>query len=67
MSCYLLHMVEQPDPQPYADPNLKDLVGGFPRFYCANCNPPQALPAGDVVKCMDREAPCWKPRDHVCD
>ena len=43
MPCYLLHMVEMPDPKPYDDEELKDLVGEFPRLYCAHCTPPREL------------------------
>ncbi len=54
-------MVEQPDPDPYADADLKDLVGSYPRFYCAQCNPPKQLGAGESLQCLDRSDPCWKP------
>ena len=43
MPCYLLHMVETPASAPYSDPELKDLVGEFPRMYCAHCTPPKEL------------------------
>lgn len=66
MPCYLLHMVEQPDPDAYNDPDLKDLVGSFPRCFCAQCNPPRSLAPGEVVKCLERQGPCWKPADRVC-
>ncbi|MDH4139303.1 MAG: hypothetical protein OEV43_01905 [Coriobacteriia bacterium] len=61
MSCYLLHMVEQPESDPYADPDLKDLVGSYPRFFCSQCNPPESLRPGESAKCLDRTGPCWKP------
>ena len=67
MTCYLLHIVEQPDPNPYEDADLKDLVGSFPRFYCAQCSPPKNLKPGETVKCLDRKGPCWKPSDRICD
>lgn len=66
MACYLLHMVEAPMADPYADPELKDLVGEFPQLFCAYCNPPRPLMPGDSVRCLDREAPCWKPTDAIC-
>ena len=67
MPCYLLHMVEMPETQPYDDPDLKDIVGDFPRLYCAHCTPPRHLMPGESVRCLDRETPCWKPPDHICD
>jgi len=67
MTCYLLHVVEQPDPEPYQDSDLKDLVGSFPRFFCTNCQPPRALKASESVKCLERSAPCWKPADQICE
>jgi len=60
-------MVEVPDPDPYSDSELKDLVGEYPRLYCAYCMPPKALRPGESVRCLDRETPCWKPADHICD
>jgi hypothetical protein len=53
-------MIEQPDPDAYADPSLKDQVGVLPRFFCAQCSPPRSLPAGESVQCLDRDAPCFK-------
>ena len=67
MPCYLLHMVEIPDSEPYSDPELKDLVGEFPRLYCAHCTPPKELHPGESVRCLERDAPCWKPTDAICD
>ena len=66
MPCFLLHVVEQPDSSAYEDPNLKDVVGQFPRCFCAQCNPPLPLKPGEVVKCIDRTSPCWKPVDKIC-
>jgi hypothetical protein len=66
MPCYLLHIVEQPDASPYDDPNLKDLVGSFPRFFCTQCQPPAPLKPGESVRCLDREEPCWKLPGDVC-
>ena len=67
MPCYLLHMVEMPVERPYDDNSLKDLVGEMPRMFCTQCNPPLELPPGDAVRCLDRDAPCWKPEGHICD
>lgn len=66
MPCFLLHMIEQPSPRPYDDPDLKDLVGQFPRLFCAQCNPPVELVASDTLKCFSRDAPCWKNADDIC-
>jgi hypothetical protein len=63
----MLHVVEQPDPTPYSDPELKDLVGQFPRCFCASCTPPRPLLPNEIARCLDREAPCWKPLDRICD
>lgn len=62
MPCYLLHVIEQPDHSAYDDPDLKDVVGQFPRCFCAQNTPPDPLRAGEVVKCLERTGPCWKPR-----
>lgn len=67
MPCYLLHMVEMPEATPYDDPELKDLVGEFPRLFCAQCARPRPLPPGESVRCLERDAPCWKPADKICD
>ena len=66
MPCYLLHMIEMPEPRPYDDPDLKDVVGKFPQLFCAHCNPPRTLHPGDSVRCLDRSVPCWKPADKIC-
>lgn len=66
MPCYLMHMIEQPDATAYADQNLKDQVGELPRFFCAQCTPPRPLPPGESVRCLERDAPCWKPSDRIC-
>lgn len=66
MSCYLLHMIEMPEQNPYKDPNLKDLVGEFPRLFCAQCAPPLALSPSDSARCLDRDAPCWKVPGPPC-
>lgn len=65
MSCTLLHIVEQPEPRPYDDPDLKDLVGAFPRFFCAKCAPPRPLRPGEAVRCLDRTEPCWMLPDNT--
>lgn len=67
MACNLLHIVEQPDPDAYADPALKDLVGQFPSFYCARCTPVRHLLAGDVVQCLRREGPCRQSAETPSD
>lgn len=61
MPCYLLHMIEEPDRDAYSDPDVKDLVGLPPRFYCAGSTPVVALPLSEASRCLDREGPCWKP------
>jgi molybdenum cofactor biosynthesis enzyme MoaA len=66
MPCFLLHIIEQPDPVAYDDADLKDVVGQFPRCFCSQCNPPRQLKPGEVVKCLDRTGPCWKPVDKIC-
>jgi hypothetical protein len=65
--CYLLHMVEMPEARPYDDPELKDLVGEFPRLFCAYCTPPRELRPGESVRCLETDAPCWKAEGTVCD
>jgi hypothetical protein len=59
-------MVEMPEDEPYGDPDLKDLVGQFPRLFCAHCNPPRGLKPSESVRCLDRDVPCWKPADTIC-
>jgi len=61
MPCYLLHMIESPNAQPYADADVKDLVGQYPRLFCAQHTPPQELAPGESVRCLQRDNPCWKP------
>lgn len=65
--CYLLHMVEMPESRPYDDPELKDLVGRFPKLFCAYCNPPRELRPSESARCMDRDAPCWRAMDQICE
>lgn len=67
MPCFLLHMMEQPSQTPYADPDLKDLVGQFPRLFCAQCNPPRELLPSESLRCFELSAPCWKEPDAVCE
>jgi hypothetical protein len=67
LTCYLLHIMEDPDRDAYRDPDLKDVVGLMPRFFCAQCQPLKALVASAAVKCMRRSAPCWKPAGTICD
>jgi hypothetical protein len=59
-------MIEMPEPDPYHDSNLKDLVGQFPRLFCAQCTPPSSLNPSESSRCLDRDAPCWKPSDLIC-
>ncbi len=66
LSCILLHIVEQPDREPYRDPQVKDVVGTLPEFYCAYCNPLKRLAPSEAIKCLQREAPCWKPLESIC-
>lgn len=66
MPCFLLHTIEQPDQNPYRDPDLKDVVGAFPQFFCSQCTPPRPLLPSETVKCLDRESPCWKPPSGIC-
>ncbi len=67
MPCYLLHMIEAPEPAPYSDPDVKDVVGQLPQLFCAQCNPPRSLLPSESARCLDREAPCWKPADRICE
>lgn len=67
MPCYLLHMIEAPDTSAHDDPELKDLVGQWPRLFCAYCSPPRSLTPSESSRCLDRDAPCWKPANHICD
>lgn len=67
MTCYLLHIMEDPDRDAYSDPNVRDVVGLLPKFYCANCQPIVQIAPSDSLKCMRRTGPCWKPSDNLCD
>jgi hypothetical protein len=60
MPCYLLHMIESPNSQPYADSDVKDLVGQYPRLFCAQSTPPEELAPGESVRCLQRDIPCWR-------
>lgn len=66
MPCYLLHMIEMPDPRAYDDTDLKDLVGQMPQLFCAHCNPPRQLVPSESTRCLEREAPCWKKPEEIC-
>lgn len=61
MTCRLLHILESPDRDPYRDPELKDLVGAMPQFYCASFTPVKPLVASQASRCMTRDEPCWNP------
>jgi hypothetical protein len=67
VTCYLLHIMEDPDRDAYRDPDLKDVVGQMPKFYCAHCQPLKQLLASEATRCLERDAPCWKPVDRICD
>lgn len=60
VTCYLLHIMEDPDRDPYRDPDLKDVVGLAPRLFCAQCQPLVPLGISEAAKCMRRNEPCWK-------
>ena len=60
VACTLLHMIERPAARPYDDPDLKDLVGALPRLFCAQNQPALELRAGEAVRCVSRDHPCWK-------
>lgn len=66
MPCYLLHMIEASEPRPYEDQDVKDLVGEFPRLFCAQCTPPKPLKPGEGTRCLQRQAPCWNPGGMDC-
>ncbi len=59
MPCYLLHILEQQDAQAYEDPDVKDIVGALPQFFCTHCQPIRRLIPSDAMKCIGRDAPCW--------
>ena len=61
MTCYLLHIMEDPDRDAYRDPDLKDVVGLLPKFFCARCQPLDPLVVSEAMRCLRRDAPCWKP------
>lgn len=63
MACYLLHVLEQQDPRPYDDPDVKDVVGTMPQFFCTRCQPIMRLKPSEATKCIDREGPCWMPAE----
>ncbi len=67
MTCNLLHIIADPDPDPYSDPDVKDVVGHLPKFRCAQCAPLRPLTPSEAVKCLTRESPCWKPKGRICD
>ncbi|MRS12953.1 MAG: hypothetical protein EG823_07775 [Actinobacteria bacterium] len=61
MACYLLHVLEQQDEDPYQDPDVKDVVGTLPQFYCTKCQPILRLKPSEGIRCVGLEAPCWMP------
>lgn len=60
MTCYLLHIMEDPDRDAYRDPDLKDVVGLLPKFYCARSQPLEQLVVSDATRCLRRDEPCWR-------
>jgi hypothetical protein len=66
MTCYLLHIMEDPDRDAYRDPDLRDVVGMMPKAFCAQCQPLKPLLSSESLKCMQRNAPCWKAADLIC-
>ena len=66
MPCSLLHVMEEPDDRPYADEAVKDVVGRSPKTFCARCSPIRPLAPHEMLKCLDREEPCWKPSEEIC-
>ena len=66
MACYLLHTIEQPDDEPYADPDVKDVVGRLPRFFCSCYDPIRRLVPSSATRCLARTAPCWDPDRGGC-
>jgi hypothetical protein len=60
MTCYLLHIMEDPDRDAYRDPDLKDVVGLLPKFFCARCQPLEPLVVSEAMRCVRRAAPCWR-------
>lgn len=59
MPCYLLHVLEQQDPRPYDDADVKDVVGTMPQFFCTRQQPIARLRPGEAIKCMGVAGPCW--------
>jgi hypothetical protein len=64
--CNLLHLLEKPDERPYDDPEVKDVIGSLPQFFCAHCDPIKRLKPSEAMKCLAREAPCWMPAESIC-
>ena len=67
MACYLLHVLERQDQRPYDDPDVKDVVGFMPQFFCTNCDPIKRLRPSEAIRCMQLEVPCWKPAERICE
>lgn len=65
MTCYLLHVLHEPDADPYADPDVKDVVGQLPKFFCARHQPILRLMPPEAVRCLERGGPCWKPAQEL--
>jgi molybdenum cofactor biosynthesis enzyme MoaA len=64
--CSLFYVLEKQDEHPYDDPDVKDVIGVMPQFFCTYCNPIKRLRPGEAMKCMGREDPCWMPADRIC-
>ena len=65
MTCYLLHVLHEPDAEPYADPDVKDVVGQLPKFFCTRHAPILKLSPSESVWCIDRGVSCWKQTQQV--
>ena len=61
MACYLLHVLERQDQRPYDDPDVKDVVGFMPQFYCTHCDPIKRLPPSEAVRPIPKP-----PKMHGC-
>ena len=66
MPCTLFHLLEKQDEHPYEDPDVKDVIGAMPQFFCTYCNPIKRLRPGEAMKCIARDEPCWMPADRIC-
>lgn len=67
MTCNLLHVLEKQDTNPYEDPDVKDVVGTMPQFYCTMCRPILRLKPGQAMKCLEVPQPCWMVGGPPCE